>query len=303
MSWRQLILEADIEQQEIFEDALLESGAQAVSLEDAGDEPLWEPGPGELPRWQRARLTGLYHDDDDPLQIFSRLRLALADTPMPECRFTSLEDKDWQRAWLDHYHPMHFGGRLWICPSHCQPPDPTAVNVILDPGLAFGTGTHQTTAMCLAYLAQTPVQGNQVIDYGCGSGILAVAAARLGAKEVWAVDIDPQALTATLNNAQRNGVADRIHIGKPEDLPDSIKCDLLLANILARPLIALAPRLTALLKVGGALALAGLIDEQESSVHNAYYPHIDLKQRDENERWVLLAGLKVSHNNHDHPLP
>lgn len=291
MAWRQLIIEAQQADQEALEEALWQAGACALSLEDAADQPLLEPAPGELPRWRQARLIALFTMDDPPEAILARLDQALGQQPLPVYRFEVLADQDWQRVWLDSYHPMRFGARLWVCPSHRHPPEPDAINVILDPGLAFGTGTHETTALCLRWLAELPLKDTTVIDYGCGSGILGIAAALLGASHVYATDIDPQALVATLNNARRNQVDERLWVDFPVALPP-LAADVLIANILARPLIELAPLFAQNVRPAGHIALAGLLRMQAAEVTAAYAPWFTLGIHDHQDDWVLLAGVR-----------
>ncbi len=291
MAWRQLILEAQQADQEALEEALWQAGACAISLEDAADQPLLEPAPGELPRWQQARLVALFRLDDPPEAILARLDQARGRQPLPTHRFEVLADQDWQRVWLDSYHPMRFGARLWVCPSHRQPPEPDAINVILDPGLAFGTGTHETTALCLGWLAELPLEEATVIDYGCGSGILGIAAALLGARQVYGTDIDPQALIATLDNARRNQVEARLWVDFPVVLPP-LAADVLIANILARPLIELAPLFAQNVKPAGHIALAGLLRAQAAEVIAAYAPWFALAIQAQQDDWVLLAGTR-----------
>lgn len=292
MAWQQLVLTASLADQERFEDALMEAGAQAVSLRDAGDQPLLEPAPGEIPRWDRAELTALFADDLPQDIIVERLLRALGATTLPPYRLHHLDDQDWLTLWQADYHPVHFGGKLWICPHHRPPVDPDAINVFIDPGLAFGTGTHPTTALCLRWLAQTPIAGRRVIDYGCGSGILAIAAAKLGASEVWATDIDPQAMEASAENARRNHVGHQISLVDPEHLPGD--ADAVLANILAGPLIELAPALRRKVRSGGWIALAGLVAQQQAMVREAYADAFALFPWDVEDNWVLLVGERFA---------
>lgn len=293
MAWIQLSLGADSDAEaERLEDMLLDLGAQAVTLTDAADEPLLEPAPGAIPLWSRTRVTGLFAESASTTAITAAIARRLGRPDAPELQVSLLEDQDWVRAWMDHYHPMRFGHRLWICPSGQQvEAGGDSVVVHLDPGLAFGTGTHPSTALCLAWLDGLDLAGHTAIDYGCGSGILAVAAARLGAAQVWAVDIDPQAETATRANSERNGVAQRVHAGPPS-LVHGRRADVVVANILAGPLIALAPHLHALLGDGGRLALAGILDRQADEVMEAYRPFINLETPVFQEGWVRLAGTR-----------
>lgn len=206
-------------------------------------------------------------------------------------KIEQLEDKDWEREWMDNFHPIKFGERLWICPSWREIPDPTAVNVLLDPGLAFGTGTHATTALCLEWLESLDLTGKTVVDFGCGSGILGIAAIKLGAARVIGIDIDPQALEASLDNAQRNGVAHQLEVYLPQDQPEFM-ADVMVANILAAPLRELHSVILGLLKPQGAFALSGILVEQADSVANVYQEYCQLDAIAEQGEWVRVSGIK-----------
>lgn len=292
MAWLQLKFTTTKTLAPAFDDLLTALGAGAVLMEDAADQPLLEPPPGATPLWDAVVVVGLFTADSDMDAIVEFLGEQLGEA-MPSAKVELLEDKDWERAWMDNYHPMQFGDRLWVCPSWREPPEPNAVNLLLDPGLAFGTGTHATTALCLQWLDGLDLAGKTVIDYGCGSGILAIAALLLGAREAWCVDNDPQALISTRNNAEHNGVADRVHVCLPEDFPAEITADVVVANILAGPLVELAPVLSARCRPGGVLALSGLIRPQVDDVREAYDPTFDmdgLAIRDED--WCRLSGTR-----------
>jgi len=291
--WLQLTLETIQHSSEQLENALLQAGAIAVILQDAGDQPVLEPPPGETPLWPHSRVTGLFDAQTDIEVVKRLLRRALGDGALSECRLERLEERDWVRAWLDDFHSMRFGKRLWVCPTSQTPPEPMAVNLLLDPGLAFGTGTHPTTALCLTWLDGAELASKTVIDYGCGSGILAIAAAKLGASSVYAVDIDPQALMASDRNASDNGVASHITLKLPGKLP-AVKVDILLANILAGPLIELAPRFGSLVLPQGQLVLSGILAEQAEEVQAAYTPWFDFGQSQQREDWVLLQAVRKS---------
>jgi ribosomal protein L11 methyltransferase len=290
--WLQLRLEVAGEDPGPVEDALLAAGAVAVTLDDAGDNPIYEPGPGELPLWPTTRITGLFPGVADADVL--RAVLAGALSPLPPHEFLHLDDRTWEREWLKDFRPMRFGTRLWVVPGEHTPPDPDGVNLLLDPGLAFGTGTHATTALCLEWLdgAAGDLQGARVTDYGCGSGVLAVAAALLGAREVLAVDNDPQALVATRANAERNGVADRIRACLPDEAPEAWRCGWLVANILAAPLVSLAPRFERMLEPGGQIAMSGLIERQVDEVRAAYVDWCALDEARVLDGWVRLSGAK-----------
>ncbi|HXH03702.1 MAG TPA: 50S ribosomal protein L11 methyltransferase [Candidatus Competibacteraceae bacterium] len=290
-AWLQLTLEAVRHSPQELEDALLAAGAVAVTLQDAADHPVLEPLPGETPLWPHTRVTGLFDAQTDIESVKRRIVASLGSEALPELRAESLEERDWVRAWMDHYQPMRFGQRLWVCPTNQNPPDLAAVNLLLDPGLAFGTGTHPTTALCLEWLDAHPPRDQVVIDYGCGSGILAIAAGLLGARELWATDIDPQALTATRDNAARNGILGRLHVVPPEQLA-AAPADLVLANILAGPLMMLAPTLAEHTRQGGAVVLAGLLARHADEVEAAYAPWFEFQPRAEKEGWVRLHGVR-----------
>ena len=291
MAWLELKLALGGLDAEKVEEALLEAGALSVTLEDAGNEPIYEPDANRPSLWSDTRLTALFPADADMPAVTTRLCADLALAALPPHRIEPLEDRDWAREWLKDFKPMRFGRRLWICPTAFTPPDPSAVNLLLDPGLAFGTGTHATTALCLDWLDTHGPEGLAVIDYGCGSGILAIAAARLGAREVWAVDNDPQALVATRDNAARNGVADRIRISAPEALPAG-RVQLLLANILAGPLVSLAPRFAELTQAGGTLVLSGILESQEHDIRQVYTATFTDFARAERDGWLRITAQR-----------
>ncbi len=292
MPWLQIRLESNPEHCAQLEDALLSAGAVAVTMEDLADQPLYEPPPGETPLWQHTRLSGLFDADSDTDQILQVITNEFK-APLPSYRCEILEDKDWEREWMVNYHPMQFGERLWICPSWTPPPEPDAVNIMLDPGLAFGTGTHPTTALCLRWLDSQALKGASLIDYGCGSGILAIAALLLGAEHVYAIDNDPQALTATLDNASRNNISnDKITVLLPEQVPVDLSADFVVANILAGPLVSLQQIITELVIKGGSLCMSGILDTQVDQLLKAYSPHFDFKPITQDEEWIRLLASK-----------
>jgi ribosomal protein L11 methyltransferase len=291
MDWLQLSLLAHGTDPDRVGDALSAAGAGAVTLEDAGDQPLYEPPPGAMPLWGDTRVIGLFEAGTDLDAVKTVLREALGGAALEGSEVRSLADRDWVRAWMDDYRPMRFGARLWVCPRHLPPPDPAAVNLLLDPGLAFGTGTHPTTALCLAWLDGAECENATVIDFGCGSGILAIAAALLGAPRVIAVDNDPQALTATRDNAVENAVADRVEVCAPENLPE-LQADILLANILALPLIELASRFAAHLRSGGSVVLSGILADQVDAVMAAYAADFTMQPPVFRDGWARLVGQR-----------
>jgi ribosomal protein L11 methyltransferase len=290
MPYHQLVLELPRGELARAEDACAELGAIAVSLADAGDEPLLEPAPGDTPLWQAVRLQALFGLDANPAVAAATLAAVLEIEPA-SIAIQHVEDRVWEREWLKDLRPMRFGRRLWVAPAGQQPPGQAAVVLELDPGLAFGTGTHATTALCLEWLDREVRGGEQVLDYGCGSGILALAALKLGADAAVACDIDPQALTATRENALRNGLAARISVA-PDPHAIAEAFDLVVANILSRPLIELAPQLATHCRAGGVIALAGLLARQAAEVAAAYRPWFDIAPESEREGWTLLAGRR-----------
>lgn len=294
MSWIQLRLDTSPDKVEALEELLLATGSVAVTLEDNADQPLLEPAVGETPLWQQTRLTGLYPADTDVAAVLAGFPAALIEGS--NHRVEILEDKDWEREWMQHYQPMQFG-RLWICPSWREPPEPGAVNLLLDPGLAFGTGTHPTTALCLAALEGMELAGRQVVDYGCGSGILAVAALKLGARTALGVDNDPQALAASRDNAARNGLSrESLAVALPGEVDRDAwagRADVVVANILAGPLIELAPALVDFLRPDGALLLSGLLQSQAEALCRHYAPLLPLEMTGEQSGWVRLEGRRA----------
>ena len=270
------------------EELLWSLGAAAVTLTDAGDQPLHEPGPGETPVWDASILEALIPDSLATDAVSAALAgEGLLDGSTAQAEFDAVPDRDWVRAWMDRYEPMRFGESIWVCPSHREPDPDWPVVVRLDPGLAFGTGTHPTTALCLEWLDGLDLDGREVIDYGCGSGILAVAAALKGARRVLAIDHDGQALDATLDNAARNGVADRIHALLPEDAPAG-EATVVVANILAGPLVELSASIAGRVAPGGRLALSGILAEQTERVLDAYRARLRPVGEAAREDWVRL---------------
>ncbi len=291
MPWLQLIFETDATNAPELAEHLSDSGAVAVTMEDSADQPLYEPPLGSTPLWQATRVVALFEADTDMDGILATVTAAWAPHELPVWRLEQLEDRDWTREWMDTYRPMAFGSRLWIVPSWTGAPEPSAVNILLDPGLAFGTGTHPTTRLCLEWLDANVANADEVIDYGCGSGILAIAAAKLGASHVWAVDNDPQALIATRDNAERNLVIGNIEAVLPDALPE-VLCDLLIANILAGPLVTLALRFSLLVRPQGRIVLSGILPEQAELVTAAYREWFDMAPPCEHDGWVRLEGKR-----------
>jgi ribosomal protein L11 methyltransferase len=291
MSWLQLHFDTDSNALTQLEQALLETGAVSVTLSDNSNQPILEPGVGETPLWQQVRLTALFPADANTDAVLLRTS-SLTGQPLPPWRWEILEDQAWEKLWMEHYHPIRCGQRLWVCPSLRKPPEPDAINLMLDPGLAFGTGSHATTFLCLQWLDSLDIAGKTFIDYGCGSGILAIAAALLGARKVIAVDNDPQALLATADNAQRNDISDhQLEVWAP-DQQVVHPADYLVANILAAPLVELAGLITSSLRTGGQLCLSGIVDSQIDMVCQAYDKHFRFKPALIQDEWVRLIGIK-----------
>jgi ribosomal protein L11 methyltransferase len=291
MSWLQLSIDVAKPQVPLLELVFERLGALSVTLADAGDQPLLEPAPGEEKIWQHTRVVGLFEGTTAIDDLRAALNLALDRDLTRNLRIETLQERVWERVWLEHFKPMRFGRRLWVCPAGQPPPTAGAVSVELDPGLAFGTGTHPTTALCLEWLEGQDLSGKTLLDYGCGSGILAIAALRLGAASAVAVDHDSQALEATRDNAHKNHVFERLTTYLPSTTPHRPH-DLLVANILAGPLIELAPRLCGLLKTGGSIALSGILEEQAGRVETAYAPWVELGPRQQRYEWVRLQGRR-----------
>ena len=291
MPWLQVRLAITPEQAETYEDALLEVGAVSVTFMDAEDQPIFEPDLGTTPLWSNTHLLALFEADTDETALLAHLQL-LCGGALPEHHVERIEDQDWERSWMDGFQPMRFGQRLWIVPSWHAAPQPDAVNLLLDPGLAFGTGTHPTTALCLEWLDGQNLDNCSVLDFGCGSGILAIAALLLGAPQAAGTDIDPQALEASRDNASRNSIDPaRFPVYLPADLPQQ-PADVVVANILAGPLVSLAPQITALVKSGGRLALSGILAEQAEEVRAAYASAFDLDPTATKDGWVRISGVK-----------
>ena len=292
MPWLKLKLQVAEAQAQPLTEALEEWGAISVTLEDAADQPVFETHWDKTPLWSQVKVTGLFPEHTDTADILARTGalLGLAQTPPHEIE--ALGDEDWARSWMTRYQPLEVGRHLWIVPSWCAPPEPEAVNIILDPGLAFGTGDHPTTSMCLAWLSEQTLAGKTLLDYGCGSGILSIAALKLGAAQAWAVDIDPQALEVTRRNAERNDIQAGLQVMLPSELPPDFQADIVIANILFGTLIELAPEIKARVRPGGWLVLSGLLGrDQAVEVQPHYDPPFAFEQH-ERQQWMLLTGRK-----------
>jgi ribosomal protein L11 methyltransferase len=291
MPWLQLTVTAARDQADKVEGLFKSLGALSVSYGDAADQLLLEPSPWETRLWQLSRVSALFAGDADADLLCAAVRSGLPPALADTLGRQTLADQVWERVWLADFRPMRFGRRLWVCPAGQRPEQRDAVVVDLDPGLAFGTGTHPTTALCLTWLDGAVLTGRRVLDYGCGSGILAIAAARLGAADVTAVDHDPQALEATRDNATKNGVAARLEVLAPEQCP-RLQYDCVLANILAGTLVELATLLGSRVRPGGQLVLSGILRDQAGQVAAAYGDRFDLTPARHQEEWVLLHGVR-----------
>jgi ribosomal protein L11 methyltransferase len=294
MQWQQFVMRLEALNPESVEAIFLRHGAHSVTFSDAGDRPVLEPAPGETPLWNDTRITGLFGSDADLDSLEIDLRDSLELEQLPQHRVEALEDRDWEREWLKDFGPMRFGKRLWICPADTQADD-DAVIVRLDPGLAFGTGTHATTAMCLEWLDSASLEGRTLLDYGCGSGVLAIAALKLGCSRALAMDIDVQAVTATGQNAAQNGVQSRLRVTASADDIEG-QFDVVVANILAGPLAELAASIAQHVKIGGLLTLSGILSEQVDDLLDAYASWIDFEEpafrSQGGQTWTRLTGRR-----------
>ena len=287
MPWIQTHLVIDKSRAPLIELVFENLGALSITLGDAGDEPMLEPGPGETPLWAATRVTGLFSGDTDIDTLRNAINQALDRETGRHLQLEVLQDQDWERVWLERFRPMRFGERLWICPTGHRVGQPDAVVVDLDPGLAFGTGTHPTTALCLQWLDSARIAGKTVVDYGCGSGILAIAALKLGAAKAIGVDHDPQALLASRRNAERNGVSERFEVFLDKEF-EATSAPVVMANILANVLIDLQPAIAPLVAPGGELILSGILQEQATEVMDIYRETLVFDKPAEQDGWVLL---------------
>lgn len=291
MPFLQIVLDIGDRDPVAAENACFARGALSVTLADAADDPVLEPAPGSTPLWNTIRLSALFPAGTDGRELAAALGTAIGLVP-EAIHLETLEDRAWEREWLKDFRPMRFGQRLWICPGGQVAPDPSAVVIELDPGLAFGTGTHQTTAMCLEWLDGAALRGRTVLDFGCGSGVLALAALSLGAASASATDIDPQALLATRENAARNHLESALDVLPVGSLPEA-QWDVVMANILAGPLIELAPRLAASTRPSGSIILAGMLEPQAESVAAAYGPWFHMSEFASRDGWTALTGTRL----------
>lgn len=295
MPFCQLSFETTKVEAEFYADLLSELGALAVSLEDAQDTPILEPLPDTTPLWKQTKVVGLYPNDIDIAQLKQTLKIILNEASFNTLQFETVQDENWVLKSREQFKPLQFGDNLWICPSWCELPEQSeaSTKILLDPGLAFGTGSHPTTRLCLEYLAAHPPLAKQVMDYGCGSGILSIAAIKLGAAKVFALDHDPQALLSTQENAQLNDILpDQLQLFLPKEIQkDSkkdIKVDLILANILLEPLLQLAEVFSLYLSPQGRLVLSGILKEQTKMLLEAYTPWFQEFQITQADEWVSV---------------
>ena len=292
--WQQLKIQLHSEDASYFEQILFDSDAISISYLDAEDQPVFQEEPGSTPLWDNTFLLCLFNTKTDLGSLLNKLRCNTKVLNNKSLNIELIEDQDWERSWMKDFEPIQFGEKLWICPSWLSPPEPNAVNIKLDPGLAFGTGNHATTSLCLRWLDQADVRGSEVIDYGCGSGVLSIASALLGAVKVHSVDNDPQAISATIDNSRRNKVpGDVLTTYLPEAFPP-VHADILIANILERPLIDLSEKFAELVKKGGYIALSGLLEEQIPSLLSCYDRWFDMGAPQVEQGWALLCGTRKS---------
>ena len=292
--WQQLKIQLRSEDASSFEQILFDSDAISISYLDAEDQPVFQEEPGATPLWDNNFLLCLFNAKTDLGSLLNMLRCNTKVLNNKSLNIELIEDQDWERSWMKDFEPIQFGEKLWICPSWLSPPEPNAVNIKLDPGLAFGTGNHATTSLCLRWLDQADVRGSEVIDYGCGSGVLSIASALLGAVKVHSVDNDPQAISATIDNSRRNKVpGDVLTTYLPEAVPP-VHADILIANILERPLIDLSEKFAELVKKGGYITLSGLLEEQIPSLLSCYDRWFDMEAPQVEQGWVLLCGTRKS---------
>ena len=291
MAWHQISVITNENTAPQLADFFSNLGAVSVTYMDAEDEPVYEPAIGETKIWSNTQVIALYEMDAEPELIKTLVLRQFKEDDLHNWLHEQVEDQEWERAWMEFYKPMKFADRLWVCPTDQEQIEAGTVCLTLDPGLAFGTGTHPTTALCLEWLASHDLTSKTVIDYGCGSGILAVASILLGAKITHAVDIDPQAITATQDNALKNKVQDNIACYLPEQF-SPVQADVILANILAKPLVDMAEQISDLVVSGGQLVLSGILHEQAESVIAAYQPFISFNPPVQQEDWIRLDGIK-----------
>ena len=290
MSWLKISFAVKKDQLDIVSEQLEQAGAQAVTIEDAGDYPLFDLLDGEQPVWDSSLITGLFNAEQGLDTVLAELANSFAPQPLPDYQVETLADQDWERSWMDRFQPMQYGTKLWICPTWCEPPDPEANNIMLDPGLAFGSGSHETTRLCMQWLSGQELEGKSVIDYGCGSGILAIAALKMGATHALGVDIDPQALQASRQNAELNLVSDSLQLELPKNVPEQSKGDIIFANILAGTLIELKSQLLGFRKPEGVLILSGVLQSQKVQIIKEFEAGNTIQAVSEGD-WLMMSVI------------
>jgi len=291
MAWQQLTITTNPDLALQFETLLEELGSLSVTMTDGADQPIYEPPLNTTPLWQQVQITGLFEEHHDLTQATQFFEQHITSAFHWNLTLERLEDQVWERVWLDNFKPIKFGDRFWVCSTEHKVPEKDATVLTLDPGLAFGTGTHPTTALCLEWLATHSLSEYNIIDFGCGSGILAIAALILGAKSAIGIDIDPQALTATINNAEQNKVSDKINVFDAQQYPRTAQ-SIVVANILAEPLISLSEEIASLVKPEGHLLLSGILSEQVDGVMNAYKDQFIFDPAMIQDGWACLHAIK-----------
>ena len=292
LPWPQILLHVSREEVETAEQALFEAGALSVSFLDENDQPVLEPAPGEVRLWDELQLVALFAQGETASAVKTAVCRALGVDSLPDNAFSLVPDRQWERVWMDRFQPMKFGRRLWVCPTHLEPPEPEAVNLRLDPGLAFGTGTHATTALCLEWLDSAELEGKRLLDFGCGSGVLAIAALLLGASAVAATDIDPQAMQASRSNAELNRVDGQLNLVLAQELVDN-QYDILLANILFQPLCELRDLFAGILPANATIVMSGILEEQVSSLQAHYSGLFKLDTVITRDGWARVSGTRI----------
>jgi len=291
MAWQQLTITTHQQLAPKFETLMEEIGSLSVTMTDSADQPIYEPPLNTTPLWQHVCVTGLFDDDHDLSHAEKHFIQHVGDVDSWTLKIEALEDQVWERVWLENFQPIKFGDDFWVCSTEHEPPEPNATILTLDPGLAFGTGTHPTTALCLEWLASHDLSGSNIIDFGCGSGILAIAGLLLGAKNAIGIDIDHQALTATIDNATQNNVLNRIEVFDAEQYPKTPQA-IVVANILAEPLVTLSEHISALVQPNGHLLLSGVLSEQVEQVMQAYTENFEFSPTVIQDDWACLHAIK-----------
>ncbi|MCF6324657.1 MAG: 50S ribosomal protein L11 methyltransferase [Gammaproteobacteria bacterium] len=292
MPWQELTFDVSPSEVETLSEILCEAGAAAVTFKDNADTPIYEPAADASDLWASTCVVGLFDAEADFDAVLARVQQTALFPALPPYRITELKEQQWERLWMDEFKPMRFGEHLWICPTETTPSEPGALNIMLDPGLAFGTGTHPTTALCLEWIDQNDLDDKTMIDFGCGSGILAIGAAMSGATSIEAIDIDPQALLATNSNATQNNIASKITTTLPNECNKLPAVDCLLANILANPIMELADYFSTLVKHNGIIVLSGILSEQATEVISHYEKWFEFQPIVEKEGWVRLVATR-----------